>query len=463
MNPIFTPESVEQWFEKFSHQLPTNIPQQCKICFETKPILDKVPISFLGIQVLDNKILDTTKTDENDEVEFVCWKPQKKAGDFLTHLIKVEGKTIKVKDFITIECDIPPKPKRIASKPDTMMSTINFIFTFLKPSIIFNIRFYFEYAVPTQSEHLIGYLTLRGLTEVSLVITKAEFSDPDPRDVEIFPDLIRKKTLSFVKRLDTFCGQSVIYTKLLGQDQESKALFDKQKIIHQSMRCPQIALCLNSVDIDNALVFEFPNYGTMTHFLNESEKSGKEISRVLKYKFCQDIAKAMEFLQSSQIVHRDLRCDSVFVFSVDENDVVNCKLGDICSCERISKVGTSKVTPPLYSNQNENFRMPPEITSIDASYTTRCDVYSYGVLVFHIITELLSTNPIGEGGTVLPQFARLIPFHITNIINNCCAMNDTERPMFTDLVSNFEVVIKKAKKDTAIKTITEKPVEVPLV
>lgn len=216
-----------------------------------------------------------------------------------------------------------------------------------------------------------------------------------------------------------------------------------------------------SIASNYQLILEYPKYWTLHQYIEEHA----DIPRLLRYKFCQDVAKAMDYLQHSQIVHRDLSTLAVFVFSTDPNDYVNCKLGNICSCERTTG---NDVTEPIYANQGENFRMPPEITSLDSSYTPQCDVYSYGVLMFHILTGLINSNPIGESGCVLPQYTRQIPSALVNIINNCCAINDQERPSFGEVAERLRIIIEKARKDekdqkTSEQTSTKKRVTVQLL
>ncbi|KAL7720578.1 Serine-threonine protein kinase [Entamoeba marina] len=226
--------------------------------------------------------------------------------------------------------------------------------------------------------------------------------------------LTRKMTKSYEGNLRMLGDKNVIVDEIISKDMK---FFEKQVKIHQAVRFSQIMSFMYYVVETRSLIFECPIYKTLKSFL-EMNKGKPILSRLLQYKFCLDIANPYDF--------------------------VNCKLGNICCSERVGGDALcNSVTNPIHANQAENFRMPPEITSIDSSYNFQCDVYSYGVLMFHILTQLVNTNPIGESGHVLPQYTRQIPSALINIINNCCSINVDERPDFGVIVDKLRTIMDK--------------------
>jgi serine/threonine protein kinase len=105
------------------------------------------------------------------------------------------------------------------------------------------------------------------------------------------------------------------------------------------------------------------------------------------------------------------------------------------------------MTRPIYNNHAENFRMPPEISSKESAYTSQCDIYSFGILMFHILTGYLNTNPINESGNISPMYTRQMPPACVNIIDMCCAMNANERPKFSVVVERIKTIFTTEMKD----------------
>lgn len=72
------------------------------------------------------------------------------------------------------------------------------------------------------------------------------------------------------------------------------------------------------------------------HIKNENLLPDEIFNDKLKMRFCFDIAKAMKYLHSIPIIHRDLRCPNVFVVSIDIDAPICLKVGDFGLAQQFS-------------------------------------------------------------------------------------------------------------------------------
>ena len=146
-----------------------------------------------------------------------------------------------------------------------------------------------------------------------------------------------------------------------------------------------------------SVVVEYAPYGNLRDFLHEHRppSSGYEepiittddpITRPLTYKdlvsFAYQVSKGMEYLSSKRCVHRDLAARNVLV---GDNWVL--KIADFGLTRNLQSVD--------YYRKTSDGRLPvkwmaPEAL-FDRMYTTKSDVWSYGILLWEIFT--LGGNP----------------------------------------------------------------------
>merc|ERR1711997_153166 len=199
------------------------------------------------------------------------------------------------------------------------------------------------------------------------------------------------------------------------------------------------------------LIMEYVTIGKLQDFLRKSRAeqdygnlhgpSQKLTSRDLTT-FCYQVARGMEYLAAKKVIHRDLAARNILV------DHLN-----IC---KVSDFGFSRdvMANNIYERKSEG-RLPirwmaPEAL-YDNIYTTKTDVWSYGVLMWEIVTLGSTPYPGMSGSEVMKKVKeghRLEkPEHcdreIFNMMFYCWDKDPAERPAFTQLVQNLESLLTK--------------------
>lgn len=154
---------------------------------------------------------------------------------------------------------------------------------------------------------------------------------------------------------------------------------------------------------------------------------------LFRTKVALDIARAMEYVHSIGLIHRDLKPPNILL---DENDrAVVCDFGlaRITSSHMSGEVGTTQW-------------VAPELMTQDTPYTTSVDVYAYGIMLWELLTDGipykgLKTNQIcnlvlkyGER----PEIPEDCPPRLAKVIKRTWAQRPEDRPSFYDLRRVFE-------------------------
>ncbi|NXA69403.1 FLT3 kinase, partial [Mohoua ochrocephala] len=160
--------------------------------------------------------------------------------------------------------------------------------------------------------------------------------------------------------------------------------------------------------------------------------------------FSYQVAKGMEFLESKSCIHRDLAARNILV---THGKVVKiCDFGlarDVMNDSDYIVRGNARL-PVKW--------MAPE-SLFERTYTTKSDVWSYGILLWEIFS--LGVNPY-PGIPVDTNFYKLIqsgfkmdqPYYATKdvycLMQSCWALDSRERPSFSYLVSSLTCQLAEA-------------------
>ncbi|XP_066279620.1 fibroblast growth factor receptor 4-like [Branchiostoma lanceolatum] len=201
------------------------------------------------------------------------------------------------------------------------------------------------------------------------------------------------------------------------------------------------------------LVVEYVPNGDLLSFLrkdrttrNVTYKNLHTESRTLQntdlISFAWQVSKGMCYLASMQCIHRDLAARNVLV-----GEHKTCKVSDFGLAREGPEYKKLKDSPlPLRW-------MAPETLSIERFYTTKSDVWSFGVLLYEIVTLGSTPYPTMTALQAADKVQRGLklqkPTHCTDdlyfIMENCWHFLPDERPPFSELSAALSRLIMDEK------------------
>uniref|UniRef100_V9IE64 receptor protein-tyrosine kinase n=3 Tax=Apis cerana TaxID=7461 RepID=V9IE64_APICE len=199
-----------------------------------------------------------------------------------------------------------------------------------------------------------------------------------------------------------------------------------------------LGVCIKSEPV--LTVMEFMLYGDLKtyllarrHLVNNSYEDSDEISNKKLTAMALDVARALSYLAQSKYVHRDI---------ASRNCLVNA--------QRIVKLGDFGMTRLMYENDYYKFNrrgmlpvrwMAPESLGLGI-FTPASDVWSYGVLLYEIITfgsfpfqgmsnsEVL--NHVKSGNSLMVP--KGVKIQLENLMYSCWRLDHVKRPTAPEIV-----------------------------
>ena len=259
--------------------------------------------------------------------------------------------------------------------------------------------------------------------------------------------------------------------KLLGVCIPSMRLLDSRKRIHlseenhsslQSSNPSQGAITFANNDEEDYLnhqilmIIEEAPWGDLTHC---HEIIQEKNSTKLKLKIAFDVARGLNslyFKSGVKLIHRDVKSQNIFIFSLDENSVsssdsVHAKLGDF---------GSIVVASPSYSERIGNYQYTaPEALrgSLSVPYSREIDVYSFGILFWEILTGKIPFQELKENPNTCHKIEQMIidgyrpsldvlpndiPPCIIEIIKHCWNSKPSARPSLGKIISILTIILQ---------------------
>jgi len=172
------------------------------------------------------------------------------------------------------------------------------------------------------------------------------------------------------------------------------------------------------------IVTEYIPGGTVRHNI---EKDKGDIPWGIRIKMANDVASAISFLHSKNIIHRDIKSENLLL--AENGDVKLCDFG-------LSRnVAEPKKKQRMTLCGTDDF-MAPEVT-LGMDYDAACDIFSYGMFLCELILrekieDVLPRSPETffclDTDKFLLQVPAEVPPELVSLVLKCCDYEPTNRP-----------------------------------
>jgi len=248
-------------------------------------------------------------------------------------------------------------------------------------------------------------------------------------------------------------GLDVACKLLKDQDNLTQDMFDdfrSEVNMFEIFRHPCIVNFIGAVFFPGslALVTELCQYGALPSAM---KKYGPGVwNTQMKIKAMYDCSRAMDFLHQSSIIHRDLKPDNLLATSLEVHSPAVCKLSDFGTTKGSNSmmrgmVQTKGIGTPLF--------MAPEMMRGTEGYTTKADVYSFGIMMASVAddgkepyqgdTRIQSswqfTNLVIDG--LRPIVKNKMPDEYEILMRECWDPRPDVRPSFDKIASRLESML----------------------
>uniref|UniRef100_A0A3B4F7E6 RAF proto-oncogene serine/threonine-protein kinase n=1 Tax=Pundamilia nyererei TaxID=303518 RepID=A0A3B4F7E6_9CICH len=157
-------------------------------------------------------------------------------------------------------------------------------------------------------------------------------------------------------------------------------------------------------------------------------------------------AQGMDYLHAKNIIHRDMKSNNIFL-----HEGLTVKIGDFgLATVKARWSGSHQVEQPSGSI----LWMAPEVIRMEDNnpYSFQSDVYSYGIVLFELMTGELPYSQIGNRDQIIfmvgrgylsPDLSKLYkncPKAMKRLVADCTKKSKDERPLFPQILSSIELL-----------------------
>jgi len=253
---------------------------------------------------------------------------------------------------------------------------------------------------------------------------------------------IGKGAFGTVYKADFF-GIDVAVKQICSQtikDPMEEIFVEREIAVLKSCRHPNIVAFIGIVEPDGTngtqIVLEYLSKGDLGRYVLDTRAN---ISWARRVKICLDIACAMAYLHSRNIIFRDLKSENILL-----DDTGKAKLCDFGFARSFTKTNR-----PQTMCGTDEF-MAPELM-LGEDYNEKSDIFSYGMLMFEIIArkdvgKLIPRSVKSSFGvdekSVRPKLPPDCPKHFSEFAFLCTKTDPNQRPSFDRIILFLKKLLK---------------------
>eukprot|EP01104_Vermistella_antarctica_P011534 TRINITY_DN3225_c0_g1_i1.p1 TRINITY_DN3225_c0_g1~~TRINITY_DN3225_c0_g1_i1.p1 ORF type:complete len:2234 (+),score=480.91 TRINITY_DN3225_c0_g1_i1:263-6964(+) len=203
-----------------------------------------------------------------------------------------------------------------------------------------------------------------------------------------------------------------------------------------------------------SIVTEFLPHGNVFEYIHDEKN---ELGPRFMMRLATDIAKGCAFMHgmTPPVIHRDLKTPNVLVASRSETASVVAKVADFGTCQALASTTKGRtVANPVW--------LAPEIMNSE-EYTEKADVYSYGVMLWELVTRKEFFKEISfmsalEQAVIdgkRPEIPDDCLPEYRSLIEDCWAGNPEDRPSFAECVTRCGELMTRYFPDLVTVALAE--------
>nr|XP_045599305.1 tyrosine-protein kinase SRK3-like [Procambarus clarkii] len=211
--------------------------------------------------------------------------------------------------------------------------------------------------------------------------------------------------------------------------------FEREAETMQRLRHPRLVklygICTTPAGQPLLIVTEFVPNGSLKELLLKYNRAGTPLDPCTLVSMSELVASGMAYLEGEKVIHRDLAARNILA-----GRDMQVKIADF---------GLARFIKEDFYLRRSDIKFPVKWTAPEALvnnlYTTKSDVWSFGILLYEIFTHGGNPYPGTRGkearnliqdGTLNRQPSGC-PDEVYNIMRNCWQMNPHNRPNFLEL------------------------------
>ncbi|OAF67842.1 hypothetical protein A3Q56_04420 [Intoshia linei] len=229
----------------------------------------------------------------------------------------------------------------------------------------------------------------------------------------------------------------------LAEGDDVMVSFNKELEIMKAMQHPNIVKLLGVLKSPPSIIIELAKCGQFRNYLI---KNGKDMTTIMYLQYIYQVCSALSYLESKKIVHRDIACRNVLVFSKD--------------LIKLSDFGMSRLldNTNLYSLTRSNVKLPVKWMAPESIayliFSSESDVWMFGVYCWETFMngeKPFANVPNNEildilsGDERLPLPSKNCPPNFYNLLCHCWLFEPNDRPKFYQMKEIIWEILSEEK------------------